>query len=146
MTRHGLSMTEEQLDMFIRRGQKAQRAVQFAGRVRKNKYAAVEVIDQVEGRFASKKEYRCWCELKLREKAGEIIGLRHHVKFSLFDAGGSCRGEHIGTYTADFIYTVLGFPGLVVADAKSEPTRKRRDWARTKALMRACHGVEVVEL
>lgn len=95
-------------------------------------------------KFDSKHEYKCYRDLQLRELAGEIEGLRCQVKFSLFDAGGHCRGEHIATYRADFVYREKGV--LKVADAKSEKTRRLRDWPRTKALLKACHGYEVVEL
>lgn len=95
-------------------------------------------------RFDSKHEYAEYQKLALREKAGEISGLRVHVRFSLFDAGDNCRGEHFGCYTADFTFRENG--KLVVADAKSPPTRARRDWKRTKQLLKSCHGHEVIEL
>lgn len=133
---------------------RAQAEAQLAGRAPRlvqpmgpkpvgNKFGAKKVV--VDGvKFGSKKEYRCFQALKLRERAGEITDLRCHVKFALFDPGQNCRGEHIGTYTTDFVYRVQG--ELVVADAKSEATRRTRDWPRTKALMKACHGHEVIEL
>lgn len=108
-----------------------------------NKFNSQPVI--VRGRkFASKKEYRCYRDLELRQHGGEISGLRFQVKFSLFAAGGECPGEHIGTYTADFVFKENG--RLVVADAKSEATRRKETWPRTKKLMRMCHSIEVVEL
>lgn len=110
-----------------------------------NKFSAKPV--SADGKkFGSKKEYRCYQDLQLRERAEEIAGLRCQVKFSLFDPGGCCRGEHIGTYTADFVYYDVNLAKLVVADAKSDATRKLRDWPRTKKMMRACHGIEVKEL
>lgn len=108
--------------------------------VRRNKYNAKR-IDTPDGTFDSMKEFKSWRALRVREAAGEIEGLRHHVRFSLFDAGGHCRGEHIGTYEADFVYRERG--KLVVADAKGHRTR---EWKRTKKLMRACHGHDVREL
>lgn len=95
-------------------------------------------------KFGSKKEFRCYRELELRQAAGEISDLRCQVKFSLFAAGGECPGEHIGTYSCDFVWKEQG--RRVVADAKSEATRRLRDWPRTKALMRMCHNIEVIEL
>lgn len=95
-------------------------------------------------KFHSKKEMRCYLIQKRRVEAGEITNLRLQVKFALFDPGENCRGEHIGTYRADFTWKEAG--KLVVADAKSRYTRTLRDWPRTKALMRACHGIEVREL
>lgn len=109
----------------------------------KNKYRA-QRIQADEHTFDSKKEFRNYMALKLREKAGEIEGLRVHVRFSLFDPGENCKGEHIGTYTADVVFKESG--KLVVGDTKSRYTRNLRGWSRTKSLMRACHGIDVVEM
>lgn len=108
-----------------------------------NKYHAKRV--RADGHnFASKWEYAEYRRLCIRQRAGEIFDLRVHVKFALFDPGGTCRGEFIGTYTADFVYHEQGV--MKVADAKSVATKRRREWPRTKKLMRACHGIEVLEL
>jgi len=108
------------------------------------KYKAVPTT--VDGiKFDSKLEARIWQELKLRELMGEIAGLRRQVRFSLF--AGS--GEHIGIYTADFVFDEKGPDGTfkrVVADAKSEHTRTLAAWRRTAKLMAACHGVAMREL
>lgn len=103
----------------------------------------------VEGeRFDSKLEARIWQELKLRQAAGEIRNLRRQVKFSLFGNGG----EHIGTYTADYVFEESRHNGWtivwerVVGDAKSAHTRELPAWKRTKKLMLACHGVNVREM
>lgn len=101
-----------------------------------NKYGAVKV-DAAEGKFDSKREYRHWQELKLREAAGEIKDLRRQVKFSLYGPGG----EHVAVYTADFVWMEKG--KRVVADSKGHKTR---EWKRTKKLMRSCHSIEVMEL
>ena len=103
--------------------------------------------------FDSKLEALCWGGLRLREKMGEIRGLRRQVRFSLFGNGG----EHIGIYTADFVfeeYLPAGKPfhntayqwQRVVADAKSSHTRTLAAWARTKKMLLACHGFDVLEL
>lgn len=111
--------------------------------VKRTKYNAEPV--RAEGyRFSSKHEYSEYLKARVRERAGEIEGLRVHVKFALFDPGGECRGEYVGTYTCDFVWRESG--KIVVADAKSEATARRRDWPRTKKLMRMCHGHEVIEL
>ena len=108
------------------------------------KYKAVPTM--ADGiKFDSGLEAKVYRDLKLREKAGEIYGLRRQVKFSLF-AGG---GEHIGTYTADFVFDEKGPDGTfkrVVADAKSPHTRTLAAWRRTRKLMLACHGIDVREL
>lgn len=109
----------------------------------RNKYGARRV--NADGHhFDSRKEYREYLILKAREAAGEISGLRLHVRFALFDPGENCRGELIQIYRCDYVYRENG--KLVVADAKGEATRKRLDWVRTKKMLRACHGIEVLEL
>jgi hypothetical protein len=111
------------------------------------KYNAYRVRAEIKGKpviFDSRHEYGEYLKLALREKAGEIENLQTHVKFSLFDPGGECRGQHWGTYKADFVYKENGLTR--VADAKSEATRARRDWKRTKQTMKACHGYDVIEL
>jgi hypothetical protein len=111
---------------------------------KKSKYLNVPVFVGKD-RFPSTKEYETYLTLQDRETRGEISELRRQVKFSLFDPGGRCRGEHMFTYRADFVWRERD-GALVVADAKSEKTRKLRDWPRTKAMMRACHSIEVLEL
>ena len=106
------------------------------GKPKVNKYHAIKV-ESTEGKFDSKREYRHWQELKLREAAGEIKDLRRQVRFSLFGPGGI----HIAVYTADFVFTRDG--KRVVADSKGHKTR---EWKRTKKLMMACHGIGVIEL
>lgn len=108
---------------------------------RGNKFGAVKV-ESVDGTFHSKKEYRDWLDLKLREAAGEISKLRRQVRFSLFDPGGACRGEHFGTYKADFVWRDKR-GDLVVADSKGHKTR---EWKRIQQLMLACHNIVVREL
>lgn len=146
----------EQLPAHLR--EQAQAKLAAAGTIRINKFGVVKrkpVEDhgnkynaqrvKADGHnFASKAEYTFYRGLRVRERAGEISGLRVHVKFALFDPGENCRGEYICTYTCDYVYKENG--KLVVADKKSPATRARRDWPRTQALMRACHGVEVLEV
>ncbi len=108
------------------------------------KYKAVKTT--VDGEvFDSKLEAEQWQIHQLRQKAGEIAGLRRQVKFSLF-AGG---GEHVGIYTADMVFDEKGPDGVfrrVVADVKSDHTKMLAAWRRTKKLMQACHGIQVREL
>ena len=113
------------------------------GKLNRNKYGARRV--NADGyHFGSRKEYREYLILKARQGQGQISGLRVHVKFALFDPGENCRGELFQIYTCDYVYRENG--KLVVADAKGEATRKRLEWSRTKKMMRACHGIEVLEL
>ena len=109
----------------------------------RNKFNAIAT--EIDGiKFGSQHEARCYADLKIREKAGEISELRAQVKFALFDPGSNCYGEWVGTYRADFVWK--SGEKVVVADAKSKATRKLRDWPRTKSLMKMCWGIEVVEL
>jgi hypothetical protein len=94
--------------------------------------------------FDSKWEAEHYRELRLREAAGDIIGLACQVPFVL-----TVHGSPVGTYVADFVYTRLG-TGLPVApqvieDTKSPPTRKRKDY-RLKRKIMAAHGHEIVEI
>ncbi|MCR4297478.1 MAG: DUF1064 domain-containing protein [Gallionella sp.] len=117
----------------------------LAGKASRSKYGAVKVyVPGGNERFDSKLEYRCWLELVQRQALGQIKGLRHHVKFSLFMTGG----EHYGVWTADFVYEMEDPQGWrrVVADAKSAHTHKLPAWQKIKLLMKNCHGMDVVEL
>ena len=118
----------------------AKNALAKAAWGRPTKHRSVETIIDGE-KFDSKLESRVWQSLKLREKAGEISGLRRQVKFSLFVN----HGEHYGTYTADFVYYDRDHD-YVVADAKSPHTRKLAAWQKVKLLMLNCHGHNIVEL
>jgi len=107
------------------------------------KYRSVKT--EVEGIvFDSKLEALCWGGLRLSEKMGQIRNLRRQVRFSLFGFGG----EHIGIYRADFVFEERrGEDWIrVVADTKSEHTKTLPEWARTKKLLMACHGIAVREL
>lgn len=109
----------------------------------KNKYGARRVDVAVRGkmvRFDSKHEYASYLKLAAREQAGEIDGLEVHVKFGLCDSDGRL----LGSYRADFFYKENG--KTKVADAKSDATRAKQDWRRTKQLMRICWGHDVIEI
>lgn len=80
--------------------------------------------------FDSKKEYQRYLELKLLEKAGEIIELRRQVKYTLIPAqrepdtigpkGGKIHGKVIErevAYIADFAYLTKS-GDIVVEDVK----------------------------
>lgn len=115
---------------------------------KRNKYNAQKVraygANGKRYQFDSKHEYAEYLKLAARERAGEIQGLEVHVKFALFDPGAECRGRDMGSYTCDFTYKENG--QRIVADAKGAATRALRDWRRTRDLMRACHGYDVIEL
>lgn len=99
----------------------------------RNKFKAVPVVTS-EGRFASKKEYADWCNLKLRERAGEIRNLERQVRFRL---------EHNGHHICDYIADAVWFEGQkrVVFDSKGYVTPEFR---LKQKLMKALLNVEVV--
>ena len=120
-------------------------ALPLADPVKRAKHGNVKVT--VDGmKFDSKRELRCYEILRHREAVGEVRNIRHHVRFSLFAPGG----EHYGIYKADFVFEALeSAPKVwtrIVADAKSEWTRKLPAWQKVKLMMRACHNIEVIEL
>lgn len=103
---------------------------------RRNKYGNQPVF--VDGhRFASQREARRYGELKVLERAGAIRGLELHPSFPI-----QINGHHICTYYADFAYTDSG-GNRIVEDAKGVPTKVYR---LKKRLVRAVHGIEVVEV
>lgn len=101
----------------------------------KNKYRAQPVVTD-EGRFASKKEYADWCQLKLREKAGLITHLQRQVKFDL-----SVNAQLVTTFIADAVFFENG--KRVVVDSKGVQTPVYR---LKKKLMRALLNIEVQEI
>ena len=69
-----------------------------------NKYGAKKIT--VDGEtFDSKAEYQRWCELKLMQRAGEIIDLKRQVPFLVCEKwkidGITSRDRY---YIADFVY------------------------------------------
>lgn len=60
-------------------------------------------------KFDSTAEAKHFCTLKLRERAGEIFGLRCHPKFDLNvrpnDYNGH-EGMHVCSYSPDFVYVL----------------------------------------
>lgn len=91
---------------------------------------------EVDGiRFASKREAHRYTELKLLERAGKISALRLQPAFPL-----DVNGVPVCHYRADFAYVENG--RRVVEDSKGY----RTDVYKIKrALMKAIHGVEIVE-
>lgn len=104
-----------------------------------SKYGNHKVIDADGLTHDSRKEYRRWLELQLRERAGEISNLRRQVVFDLV-----VNGQLVCKYIADATYDEGG--AFVVEDTKSEPTRKRRDYILKRKLVKAIHGIEIREV
>lgn len=90
--------------------------------------------------FDSKGEAGRYVELLAKLTRGEISNLEVHPTFELVI--GVFR---IGRYTADFRYRVVATGDVVVEDYKSRATMTR-DYALRKKLMKALHGINVVEV
>lgn len=88
--------------------------------------------------FHSAREAKRYSELKLLEKAGEIIDLDRQIKFSL-----DVNGVHIADYWADFTYELRDGGTQVVEDAKGHRTR---EYMMKKRLMKARYGIEIQEV
>lgn len=87
-------------------------------------------------RFDSQKEARRYADLKLLERAGEVISLVVHPIYVI-----SVNGQKICNYEADFSYrTKAG--RVVVEDVKGVKTDV---YKLKKKLMLACYGIEVIE-
>lgn len=108
----------------------------------RNKFNARKtVVDGIT--FDSAREARRYQELKLRERAGEIIGLRRQVRFELIPSF-ECDGKHYrsATYIADFTYTDAKTGKKIVEDVKG----MRTDVYRLKAKLFAYkYGVSILE-
>jgi hypothetical protein len=91
---------------------------------------------EVEGElFDSKREAERYRELRLMEKAGEIVDLKRQVSFDLIvNEMLVCR------YRCDFEYTTK--KGRVVEDSKGHSTK---DYVIKRKLMLACRGIRVLE-
>lgn len=114
-------------------------------------------VPELERWFSSAHEAEVAVTLRRRERAGEIRDLAFQVPFDL-----AIHGERICRYVADFCWLeprtlapwATGNPAddarvlwdvLVVGDAKAPPTRTAVYRIKAK-LMRALHGVRIVEL
>ena len=106
----------------------------------RNKYNAVKtrVGDLI---FDSKAEAKRYKELKLLEKAGEIMNLELQPRYDFH-----INGVKLGFYKADFKY-IVGDGGwtpfkVVVEDVKGMKTPV---YNLKKKLMLALHGIEILE-
>ena len=119
-----------------------------------NKYGAKKI--QVDGMtFDSKAEYKRWCELKLMERAGEIIDLKRQVPFTICESwkiDGITSRER--KYIADFVYYEKYYADdktimwkQVVEDVKGYTKGAAYNmFSLKKALMGKFYGVVVKEI
>lgn len=105
------------------------------------KYGNVRVTDCDGLTHDSRREYRRWQELQLREVAGEISGLQRQVVFDLV-----VGDQLVCRYVADAVYVDCATGEKIVEDTKSPPTRKKRDYRIKAKLMKAVHGIEIREV
>lgn len=113
-----------------------------------NKYNN-EVVYEDGFRFASRLERNRYLELKVLLKAGEIRDLRLQVSFHLMDAvvfEAENRTKPAMRYVADFVYVECKTGNRVVEDTKSEITAKKGEYRQKKHMMKAIHGIEIVEI
>lgn len=87
--------------------------------------------------FDSKKEANRYSDLNLLASAGIITDLQCQVRFPL-----NVGDNQICVYTADFVYVQKGVE--VVEDVKS-PATKTRVYLLKKRLMKAIHGIDILE-
>ena len=95
-------------------------------------------------KFASKKQYARWCQLKMLEQAGKVSNLRREVPFELAP-GVTLSGKRKPSvrYYADAVYEEDG--AKVVEDTKSDITRRDPVYRIKKHLMMSVHGIEIME-
>jgi hypothetical protein len=89
-------------------------------------------------RFASKREHKRYCQLKLLEMGHEIESLELQPRFPI--AIGMVK---ICTYIGDFRYRDRRTGDLIVEDVKGVRTR---EYIIKKKLVKACYGIEIVEV
>ena len=77
--------------------------------------------------------------MKLLQRAGKITGLETKTPACVFAL--VVNGVKIGRYTADFVYLEKGV--RIVEDSKSGV--RTRDYLLRKKLMKAIHGIEILE-
>lgn len=110
--------------------------------VKRNKHGNVKV--EYDGMlFDSTWERDVWIDLKLLEKIGEIKNLRRQVEYVLIDKQ---EGERKMSIIVDFEYVVVNTGKLVVADAKSEHTRKLQTYINKRKLFRKKYGFAIKEI
>lgn len=95
-------------------------------------------------KFASKKQYARWCQLKMLEQAGKVSNLQREVPFELAP-GVTLSGKRKPSlrYYADAVYEEDGV--TVVEDTKSDITRRDPVYRIKKHLMKSVLGIEIRE-
>ena len=109
---------------------------------RRSKYGNTRtVVDGIS--FASKAEAKRYGELKLLERAGEIVHLRLQPEFKLWGRGGTV----ICKYRADFAYMTIGIDGMMQSETVEDVKGVRTPVYRLKAKMfQDCYGFAITEV
>lgn len=103
---------------------------------RPNKFGAIKTtLDGI--RFDSKRESAVYADLKLRERAREIVQLKVHPQWEI-----TINGDLIAKYKADFSFKEISGQFRVI-DVKSPATAKKRDFVLIRKLMRALYRIDV---
>ena len=113
------------------------------GSARGSRFAVSAKIDRtLDGIvFDSKKEASRYAELKLLERAGEILGLVMQPAFEV-----EINGSHFCTFTADFAYYERARLGRIIEDVKSTGTAKDSAYRLRKKAAELAHGIKVIEV
>lgn len=109
-----------------------------------SKYGNRKVQTTQDGTFDSVREFRRWQELKLLQRAGEIVNLHRQVKFGLIPPqriDGKLIEKGV-TYVADFCYFSKN-GDFIVEDAKGYRTEV---YKIKKKLMLQVHGIRIKEV
>lgn len=104
-------------------------------------HARKTVVDGIT--FDSRREAKRYGELKLLERAGEILDLQRQVRYELIPAF-DCDGKHYRptSYVADFVYTDCKTRKRIVEDVKGVRTPVYRMKAKMFAYK---FGVSILE-
>ena len=96
------------------------------------------VLDGIK--FDSKREANRWFQLKLLERAGEIVNLERQKAFKFV-----INDVNVCTYRSDFSYKDRS-GAFIVEDVKSDFTKKIPTYVIKKKLMKAVYGIEIREV
>ena len=106
---------------------------------KQSKYRNVRtVVDGIV--FDSKREAQYWAELKIRERAGDLVNLQRQVRYPLcclshdYKINGEAIQVQVSEYVADYVYTDKN--GQHVVDAKGKRTamyQLKKKWLALQA-------------
>lgn len=133
------SMSADEYNEYLKTGVLPHSMGQAAAAESRRKYGNQKVvIDDIP--FDSQKEGVRYWELKQMRNNGEIRDLECHPVYRF-----ETNGVRIGRYIADFRYRVVATGETIVEDVKSDAT-KTTAYRLRKRLMKAFHGIDVVEV